>query len=136
MVVNQTCHSLPVPLQTIFWKKYRMVRIWNLCLGCCHGSCTNPGECNCDPKLWSGHLCDHPVCSEGCDFTHGYCNKPNTCICKPGWQGDNCTECAPYPYCKTDHTLDTGACVDPWECLCKGVCNVCMYVMFSWFTLF
>ncbi|XP_023328477.1 delta-like protein C isoform X1 [Eurytemora carolleeae] len=49
--------------------------------GCKHGTCANPGECNCDDKFWTGHLCDEPVCSDGCSKKHGYCKEPATCIC-------------------------------------------------------
>jgi hypothetical protein len=42
-------------------------------IGCKHGTCANPGECNCDDKFWTGHLCDKPVCSDGCSKEHGYC---------------------------------------------------------------
>jgi len=41
--------------------------------GCKHGTCDLPGECNCDATLWSGHLCDVPVCKPGCSMEHGYC---------------------------------------------------------------
>ncbi len=35
---------------------------------------TKPHTCQCK-KGWTGHLCDKPVCSEGCDKKNGYCKK-------------------------------------------------------------
>ncbi|XP_043916997.1 protein delta homolog 1, partial [Protopterus annectens] len=33
--------------------------------------------------------------------------------CKPGWQGDLCNECVPYPGCLH------GSCTRPWQCVCE-----------------
>ena len=38
---------------------------------------------------------------------------PDTCTCKPGWRGDNCSECIPYWKC------EYGTCDQPWECNCE-----------------
>uniref|UniRef100_A0A3P8TSF4 Protein delta homolog 1 n=1 Tax=Amphiprion percula TaxID=161767 RepID=A0A3P8TSF4_AMPPE len=52
-------------------------------------------------------------CSAGCNTENGFCEKPGKCRCKPGWQGDNCDQCVPFPGCLH------GTCEKAWQCICK-----------------
>lgn len=56
------------------WPKLSVRRFVGTCFGmqtftcvtaCAHGSCTGPNTCTCD-SLWSGALCDVPVCNPTC----------------------------------------------------------------------
>ncbi|GFR60340.1 delta-like protein [Elysia marginata] len=65
-------------------------------LGCHHGTCQKPWECNCEDG-WGGQLCNqdlnfcthHKPCKNG-----GLCTNSGegsyTCTCTPGFEGDNC----------------------------------------------
>ncbi|XP_044231956.1 protein delta homolog 1 isoform X1 [Thunnus albacares] len=52
-------------------------------------------------------------CSAGCNTENGFCEKPGKCRCKPGWQGDNCDQCVPFPGCLH------GTCEKAWQCICE-----------------
>uniref|UniRef100_A0A3B4V026 Delta like non-canonical Notch ligand 1 n=1 Tax=Seriola dumerili TaxID=41447 RepID=A0A3B4V026_SERDU len=52
-------------------------------------------------------------CSAGCNTENGFCEKPGKCRCKPGWQGDNCDQCLPFPGCLH------GTCEKAWQCICE-----------------
>uniref|UniRef100_A0A3Q4NBJ1 Protein delta homolog 1 n=1 Tax=Neolamprologus brichardi TaxID=32507 RepID=A0A3Q4NBJ1_NEOBR len=52
-------------------------------------------------------------CSAGCSTENGFCEKPGKCRCKPGWQGDNCDHCVPFPGCLH------GTCEKAWQCICE-----------------
>uniref|UniRef100_A0A3B4GQ46 Delta like non-canonical Notch ligand 1 n=1 Tax=Pundamilia nyererei TaxID=303518 RepID=A0A3B4GQ46_9CICH len=52
-------------------------------------------------------------CSTGCSTENGFCEKPGKCRCKPGWQGDNCDHCVPFPGCLH------GTCEKAWQCICE-----------------
>ncbi|CAD5110836.1 DgyrCDS198 [Dimorphilus gyrociliatus] len=61
------------------------------------------------------------ICKTGC--LHGFCDRPGECRCDPGWQGDKCDRCKPFPNCKNGYCLDK-----PWQCICKknwggSLCN-------------
>ena len=44
--------------------------------GCLNGDCDGdrPNTCRCR-QGWAGHLCDQPICREGCHDEHGYCEE-------------------------------------------------------------
>ena len=78
-----------------------------------HGSCTLPGECNCDSD-YAGTLCniDQDVCGHQSPCANGAtCNNTGDnsyhCDCAPGFTGLNCDEdiddCASSP-CKNGAT--------------------------------
>ncbi|MED6265465.1 hypothetical protein CHARACLAT_025754, partial [Characodon lateralis] len=52
-------------------------------------------------------------CSAGCSTETGFCEKPGKCRCKPGWEGENCDRCIPFPGCLH------GRCEKAWQCICR-----------------
>lgn len=52
-------------------------------------------------------------CSPECNIENGFCEKPGKCRCKPGWQGENCNRCLPFPGCLH------GTCERAWQCVCE-----------------
>ncbi|XP_061824264.2 protein delta homolog 1 isoform X1 [Nerophis lumbriciformis] len=52
-------------------------------------------------------------CSSGCNTENGFCEKTGKCRCKPGWQGDDCERCIPFPGCLH------GSCEKAWQCICQ-----------------
>ncbi|XP_077477924.1 protein delta homolog 1 [Stigmatopora argus] len=48
-----------------------------------------------------------------CNTENGFCEKTGKCRCKPGWQGDNCERCIPFPGCLH------GSCEKAWQCVCQ-----------------
>jgi len=63
-----------------------------------HGTCVQPNSCNCTtPHLYSGILCDQPVCfgfaadsALVCSNGQGICTLPDKCVCQPGFDGIQC----------------------------------------------
>ncbi|XP_061700129.1 LOW QUALITY PROTEIN: protein delta homolog 1 [Syngnathoides biaculeatus] len=49
----------------------------------------------------------------GCNTENGFCGKTGKCRCKPGWQGDHCERCIPFPGCLH------GSCEKAWQCVCQ-----------------
>ncbi|XP_056152466.1 protein delta homolog 1 [Lampris incognitus] len=52
-------------------------------------------------------------CSAGCNPEGGFCEEPGECRCKPGWQGETCNRCVPFPGCLH------GSCQKAWQCICE-----------------
>ncbi|XP_078516313.1 protein delta homolog 1 isoform X1 [Lissotriton helveticus] len=52
-------------------------------------------------------------CKPGCHDVHGFCESPGECRCQPGWQGELCDRCLPFPGCLH------GKCTSPWQCVCQ-----------------
>uniref|UniRef100_A0A3P9M959 Delta like non-canonical Notch ligand 1 n=1 Tax=Oryzias latipes TaxID=8090 RepID=A0A3P9M959_ORYLA len=52
-------------------------------------------------------------CSAGCSPENGFCERQGKCRCKPGWEGENCDRCIPFPGCLH------GSCEKAWQCICK-----------------
>ncbi|XP_076021725.1 protein delta homolog 1 [Genypterus blacodes] len=52
-------------------------------------------------------------CSAECNTENGFCEKRGKCRCKPGWQGEKCERCVPFPGCLH------GACERAWQCVCE-----------------
>ncbi|XP_069493869.1 protein delta homolog 1 isoform X2 [Ambystoma mexicanum] len=52
-------------------------------------------------------------CKPGCNDVHGFCEAPGECRCHPGWQGELCEQCVPFPGCLH------GTCASPWQCVCQ-----------------
>lgn len=59
-------------------------------LGCGHGKCVGPGQCQCNPG-WKGNtICTKFSCDNG-GCGHGTCIGPNSCACDPGYTTDSVT---------------------------------------------
>jgi len=82
---------------------------------CEYGRCVNrPFECKCYSG-YHGITCDIPTCKIGCNETGGFCKHPELCHCRPGWQGEDCSNCL------KKHGCLNGYCNKPFECICdKG----------------
>nr|XP_006632455.2 PREDICTED: protein delta homolog 1 [Lepisosteus oculatus] len=49
----------------------------------------------------------------GCNPENGFCETSGECRCRPGWRGQTCDQCVPYPGCLH------GTCQKPWQCICE-----------------
>jgi len=79
---------------------------------CQFGRCVNqPFECLCDCGF-EGVNCEKPRCKDGCHPQNGFCDLPDECRCKPGWTGEDCSECMKAEPCVH------GTCQKPFECNC------------------
>ncbi|GFN86987.1 delta-like protein [Plakobranchus ocellatus] len=94
-------------------------------LGCHHGTCEEPWECNCE-EGWGGLLCNqdlnfcthHNPCKN-----EGVCRNTGqgsyTCDCRPGYKGDNCEQ--EINDCKNMPCVNGGLCKDignGFQCQC------------------
>ena len=55
-------------------------------------------------------FCEQAECRPGC---RGECSTPDTCSCRPGWSGENCTQCEVRAGCQH------GTCARPGDCNCS-----------------
>ncbi|XP_068110807.1 protein delta homolog 1 isoform X2 [Hyperolius riggenbachi] len=53
------------------------------------------------------------ACRPGCHPDNGFCESPGECRCRPGWRGQFCDQCVPFPGCLH------GSCNKPWQCVCE-----------------
>uniref|UniRef100_A0A672HF21 Delta like non-canonical Notch ligand 1 n=1 Tax=Salarias fasciatus TaxID=181472 RepID=A0A672HF21_SALFA len=44
---------------------------------------------------------------------NGFCERAGRCRCKPGWRGESCEVCVPFPGCLH------GRCHKAWQCVCE-----------------
>ncbi|KAM8833676.1 protein delta homolog 1 [Synchiropus picturatus] len=57
--------------------------------------------------------CEGRECSAACSPETGFCEGAGKCRCKPGWEGENCDRCVPFPGCMH------GGCRSAWQCVCE-----------------